>query len=241
MFVDISGLHLSARSTDTSFFFMARDLGDQENNKCNKLMGEMVVLLSPTAFKDWMLLCISHKHLIPVAVDYLPGKEFQGSQICLLHTFHSALKWKKGCLRCRDWAVDLTVKHKEWPNLKRRLSMTFGKLSPFLFCLRSPSSGYGCSIVLYRLKRYLAFINAWWKINSYCLCSRSWAWDVGTNLQPEEWPQLRNFGKFWGKGWGAFYNNFWGSTQCLSNSEKCFCCSVFVFFNACKLAQPSEF
>lgn len=126
---------------------------------------------------------------------YLPWKGFQGSQIYLLHAFHSALKWKKRCLRCRDWAVALTGKHKEQPNLKRRLGMSFVKLSPLLFCLWSPSLGYGCSIVLYRLKRYLASINAWWKINSYCLCSRSWAGDVGTNLQPQVCPQLRNFGK----------------------------------------------
>lgn len=112
-----------------------------------------------------MLLCICHKDLIPIALDHLPGKGFQGSQIYLLYTFHSALAWKKGCLRCRDWAVGLTGKQKEWPNWKRRLGRSFVKLSPFLFCLWSPSSDYGCSIVLYRLKRYLAFINAWQKIN----------------------------------------------------------------------------
>lgn len=61
MFVDISGLHPSANSPNTSNSQQRLlswpadsdvDLGDQENNKSNKLMGEIVSLLSPAAFKS---------------------------------------------------------------------------------------------------------------------------------------------------------------------------------------------
>lgn len=96
LLVDISGFHPSASSTDTPISFMARQTWIwviKKNHKCKKLTGEMVFpFLCPTAFKERLGAIVHLSQTIPVAVDHLPGKGFQGSQIYLLHTFHSALK-----------------------------------------------------------------------------------------------------------------------------------------------------
>lgn len=204
------------------------DLNDQKNHTCKKLTEGMVFpFLCPTAFKDGCYCAF----LTNYSSSCWSSAWERVSRLPDLSPAYISLSFevKEGVSKCRGWAVDLIGKHKEWPNLKRRLGMSFVKLSPLLFCLWSPCSGYGWFIVLYRVK--MVFINAWWKINSLYL--KSWDWDVGTNLQPEVCPQLRNFGKLWQKGWNAFYNNFRGSTQSLRNNKKCFCCFVFVFFNVC--------